>query len=300
MSANVKVISWEVPLTRKYHFNEIFLGKRKSPIIVQRVNQHDTLMHSHDFTELVFVISGSAIHEVGKMKYEVKPGDFFLIDDKTRHSYKNSRSLKLINVLIQEKFLEQREKMLSGIKGFDVLFSHSKSGSFVRPPNLGASRLEECLAIVNKMERELFESDPASNEMQSLLTSELLVTACRFAELKAGKTGSLWPSMEKSISYIQEHFNEEINVGKLYTLANMSKRSFMRYFMKTTGYSPIQYLLKVRILKACQLLRETDKSLADISGSCGFEDSSYFSRIFKKSTGLPPKVFRKRSNVDIQ
>ena len=56
----------------------------------------------------------------------------------------------------------------------------------------------------------------------------------------------------------------------------------------------------IRILKACQLLRETDNSLADISGSCGFEDSSYFSRIFKKSTGLPPNVFRKRSNIDIQ
>jgi len=300
MPANIKVISWEVPLTRKYHFNEISLGPRRSRIIVQRVNQHDTLMHSHDFTELVFVISGSAIHEVGNMKYELKPGDFFLIDDKTRHSYKNSHSLKLINVLIQEEFLEQRKKILSGIKGFDILFSHSKSGSFVRPPNLGASRLEECLAIVNKMERELFESDPASNEMQSLLTSELLVTACRFAELKAGKTGSLWPNMGKTISYIQEHFNEEINIVKLCSLANMSRRSFMRHFIRATGYPPIQYLLKIRILKACQLLRETDNSLADISGSCGFEDSSYFSRIFKKSTGLPPNVFRKRSNISIQ
>ncbi|MFZ2655273.1 MAG: helix-turn-helix domain-containing protein [Victivallales bacterium] len=300
MPTNLKVISWKVPLARKYCFNELFMGERKSLVIVQRVDQTDTLIHSHDFTELVFILSGSAVHEVGKMRYEMRPGDFFLIDNRTRHAYKNCRTLKLVNVLVQERFLDHMKKMLSSIKGFDILFPHDKSGSFVRPPNLGASRLEECLILVNKIERELFESGPASNEMQSLLTTELLITACRFAELKEVENGSLWPNMEKALSYVQGHFNEEINVDKLCALASMSKRSFMRYFMRTTGYSPIQYLLKIRVLKACQFLRETDKPLSEISSSCGFDDTNYFSRIFRKSTGLPPNTFRKKTNFGIQ
>lgn len=300
MHTNVKVIAWECSLSRKYHFNEIFVGKRRAPVLIQRVNQTETLMHSHDFNELVFILSGSAIHEVGKMKYKMRPGDFFLIDTKTKHAYKNCQSLKLVNVLIQERFLAHRKKMLADLKGFKILFSHDAYGSFVRPPNLGGPRLEESLILVNKIERELFESDSASNEIQSLLTTELLITACRFAELKGGKTGSLWPNIEKALSYIQDHFNEKTDVEKLCALASMSERSFMRYFIRITGYSPIQYLLKTRILRACQILRETDNPLSAISASCGFDDTNYFSRSFKKITGLTPYVFRKRSNFKIQ
>lgn len=300
MPANVKVISWDMPLTRKYYFNEIFMGKRKPPVIIQKLTQIDTLMHSHDFTELVFVLSGSAIHKVEKIKYELKPGDFFLIDNKTRHSYKNCRFMKIINVIIHEKFLDQKREMLSSIKGFDILFSHTKSGSFVQPPNLEASRLEECLMLVNKIERELFEFGPASDEMQSLLTAELLITACRFAELKEGKTGNIWPNMKKALSYIQSHFKEEISIEKLCVLASMSKRSFMRYFMRATGYSPIQYLLKVRILEACRLLRETDNTISEISLACGFDSTNYFSRIFKKVTGIQPNLFRRKTNFEIK
>ncbi|MFA4944300.1 MAG: AraC family transcriptional regulator [Lentisphaeria bacterium] len=299
MLNHLRIVAPKTPDRSRYSFAKLLQAKSRSPVIVQRVNQPDIKPHRHDFTELVFVLGGTATHEIGNLKYGLKPGDFFLVNNKTMHAYKDCRSLKLINVIIRERVVDQMQSHLSRLGGFKVLSSLGRPGKPLPPPNLSRENQEECLRIVNRIERETFESGAVSDKMKSALVTELLITVCRFAELKSEGTAALYPNMEAALAFICAHYNEPIDIEKLCALAHMSKRSFRRHFEKATGHPPLQYILKARVLKACQLLRESEMPLSEVAGSCGFDDPGYFSRVFKKTTGLSPNAFRKGTTFGI-
>lgn len=66
-------------------------------------------------------------------------------------------------------------------------------------------------------------------------------------------------------------------------------------FKQSTGYSPIDYLIRIRLEKAASLLTETDASLRTISAGVGYKDVYYFSRLFKKKLGVSPAEYRRRN-----
>ena len=69
-------------------------------------------------------------------------------------------------------------------------------------------------------------------------------------------------------------------------------------FTKFTGMSPIQYLNQRRLETACQLLRDTDYSISDISSQTGFSSQSYFTQIFRKFYGITPVKYRQLHSED--
>lgn len=94
--------------------------------------------------------------------------------------------------------------------------------------------------------------------------------------------------------WIEKHFNNEIKVDLLATKAGMSRRTFERRFKNATGDSPLQYLQRVRVENAKQLLEKGNKTFDEITYHVGYEDSSTFSRFFKKTTGLSPNLYKKK------
>jgi AraC-like DNA-binding protein len=98
--------------------------------------------------------------------------------------------------------------------------------------------------------------------------------------------------LSKAITHVREKFSEEIEIGTLARLAGISQRQLQRKFRGLFGVSPHEFILKTRLLAACQRLRETDQSLAEISSTCGFPDQSAFSRHFRAHIGLTPRQYR--------
>jgi AraC-like DNA-binding protein len=66
----------------------------------------------------------------------------------------------------------------------------------------------------------------------------------------------------------------------------------MRVFRKATGQTPIEYLVRLRIQKAMELLRTTDRTITEIAMDVGFNDSNYFARQFRRLTDRSPRAFR--------
>ncbi|WP_127586537.1 AraC family transcriptional regulator [Paenibacillus koleovorans] len=92
--------------------------------------------------------------------------------------------------------------------------------------------------------------------------------------------------------YLTLHLNEPITVEDMAKRAHLSRSRFSALFKEKFGYGPYDYLLKLRIQNAQQLLRETKLTMADIAEACGFAGLHHFSKTFKKHTGLPPSVYR--------
>jgi transcriptional regulator GlxA family with amidase domain len=93
--------------------------------------------------------------------------------------------------------------------------------------------------------------------------------------------------------FIQENYQEVITLDDIAASGNISKSLCNRLFHKFVGISPINYLLDFRVRKVAEYLRTTAMPLSDIAEITGFNGTSYMSEMFKKSLGVPPRVYRK-------
>ncbi len=94
------------------------------------------------------------------------------------------------------------------------------------------------------------------------------------------------------LQYVAGHPAEELSIGRLAAIAGLSDSRFCHVFRRVTGISPTAYVEQVRIDHARCLLADREMSLAQIAQECGFADQSYFTRRFKRCTGLTPGQFR--------
>lgn len=94
------------------------------------------------------------------------------------------------------------------------------------------------------------------------------------------------------IAFLEEHFNEPIELTQIAASANIGKRECIRCFHRMLGLSPIQYLIKYRISEALHYLSDTDMPISDIALCCGFDSPSYFAQIFKRYQKCTPRQFR--------
>jgi YesN/AraC family two-component response regulator len=99
-------------------------------------------------------------------------------------------------------------------------------------------------------------------------------------------------ALRKAERYIWDHYTRRISLQEIAAISGLSAPYFSTIFKEEMGENLSSYLNRLRVEKAGHLLIETDLSLSEIAGSCGFEDQSWFSKIFKSYTGISPGKYR--------
>lgn len=102
-------------------------------------------------------------------------------------------------------------------------------------------------------------------------------------------------SIEQAIAYIHDHFMEPLVLRDLAARCGMEAKPFAYLFNKFVGISPIDYLIQHRMKRAEELLTASRCTIGEIAASVGYGDAHYFSRLYKKHTGLSPTEFRNRT-----
>ena len=95
------------------------------------------------------------------------------------------------------------------------------------------------------------------------------------------------------ITYMNEHYIEKITLNQIAEAGMCSKRECNRSFQTQLHTTPFEYLLEIRLQKACYYLVNTSHTITDISISCGFGGTSYFIKLFREKFGYSPKEYRK-------
>lgn len=96
----------------------------------------------------------------------------------------------------------------------------------------------------------------------------------------------------KVCNYIENNFEKQIKLSEVAEMVNMSESAFSHFFKKKTSCTFIDYVINLRVARACQMLSETTHSIAEICFLCGFNNLSNFIRIFKKKKGSTPSEYR--------
>ena len=102
--------------------------------------------------------------------------------------------------------------------------------------------------------------------------------------------------VRQAAAYIDENYFEDLNLSLLAEKFNMESPYFSRMFRQETGENPIFYITRKRIEKARKLIARSDAILTEIAFLVGYNDYSYFNRVFKKSVGMSPREYRNVHN----
>jgi len=98
--------------------------------------------------------------------------------------------------------------------------------------------------------------------------------------------------IEKAFQYMQANYDKDVSLADVSKVVNMPEVSFSRFIKKRTGKTYIDSLNEIRLGHASRMLIDTTETIAEISYKCGFNNLSYFNRIFRKKNGCTPKEFR--------
>lgn len=98
------------------------------------------------------------------------------------------------------------------------------------------------------------------------------------------------------ISYIHCHYMEKIMLSQIADAAGISEREATRCFQSAIGQSPMEYLIQYRLNQSKKLLMESDLTITEISYLCGFTDSAYFGKAFRKEYGMTPSNYRRQNS----
>jgi transcriptional regulator GlxA family with amidase domain len=116
-------------------------------------------------------------------------------------------------------------------------------------------------------------------------------------EVRGEKEETKDPMLERVMQFIDEHISDsDIGVGDMASAAATSRSGLQRKLKQTMGITPQDLLREARIKRACQLLRTSNKTVAEVAYACGFSDPKYFSRCFKQSVGQSPTEYKSASN----
>lgn len=288
---------------RMYYF-----GENGPPIAVRRVrtdsahtpsHPHDLTEteHHHDFCELAIVTQGRAFHCLGNRDFPVTAGDVFLLQGRQKHYFHGRDNLDLINVMYAPDDAGLPENELRRMPGYCAMVllepAYRRSHRFESRLHLRRIPLAQTAQLAAELEKELAEQRPGFEAAARAKLTELLVFLSRaYTDTETTEAAALL-RVGNVIGALENDFSRKWRIDELLNVAHMSRSNFMRVFRRATGQTPIDYLIRLRIQKAMELLTGSDLPVTEVALAIGFEDSNYFTRQFRKATGETPTAFRK-------
>ena len=160
------------------------------------------------------------------------------------------------------------------------------------------NQLKQVNELITKIEQELKQLEFAYQTRVNQLLDELLVTIVRQQSQQQNQRRDFSQAFEQLEKMLRQSLDHPWTVEEMATVVGLGSTAFTEKVKAYSGFSPLNYLINIRIAEAMRQLRQTDKSLTDIALDTGFYSSQHFSTTFKKLTGYTPGHYRKRQTGD--
>lgn len=239
-------------------------------------------LHSHQCTELFYMLGGVGYFLVEEETFAVATGDVIIINSGVQHTETGNPGTPM-------------EYIVLGIQGGDFLVKENDESRYcVLHCSPGNNELLDTIKnILGEMEGRQEHFDTVAHSYLKILTVKLLRSrAVQLQEMSRQKTGHDCANIKR---YIDTHFKENITLDTLAEMAHLNKYYLVHTFTKEVGVSPINYLIRRRIEESRYFLVQTDMNISEISQVLGFSSPSYFSQSFSRLEKMSPREYRRRA-----
>ncbi len=264
-----------------------------------------TQKHMHEFMQINYIHRGKAMHCVNGKKCEVVKGDIFVIPPHVVHYIEpcDDTDAEVVEFEFTPSFINQNFENIKNAEAFldfAYIAPFLVDESLVKPKfNLVGSIQTEVESILNEALKEYEERKPGFVLLVKSLLLKLLVIVGREFTSYVDNSKSK-PLYEKhrglilgSIEYIEQNYDKDLSIELVAKEFTLSQSYFSYLFKSITSKTFTEYLNGIRISKAQEMLKLTDKRVIDICFEVGFHNVNHFNRIFKQITGISPVVYRK-------
>lgn len=252
--------------------------------------------HWHSAFEIVYVGEGEATVQTPEERILLQKGDAVFINSGVLHFYQaeDHQSCVLYTQLFDMHLLTGMYNSVFEEKYCNpILRSGSLQAWKIHPEDAAKVKLIE--AVLNGIECAREENEGYEFDIRTHLSTfwryllkETEADRSRDVIHNAGDVERI----KKMMDYIREHYTEKIRLDQIASSGGVSVRECTRCFRRCVNCSPTDYLTQVRIRRAAELLSQSSLSILDISESCGFSSSSYFSKVFRDAFGSTPNAYR--------
>lgn len=232
--------------------------------------------HRHDYY-LVYVVEGALkLLSDNAEGQELHPGDFVCFYAETVYRY---------------------QTLGDGVKYYFVHFTGHSAEEILNGLGIKNTRVYRAGMLDKVCDRwgRLISDFSHQDELFYLRCSYKLLEILTSLSENAGKDSSVVKRLSASIDYIHGNFDREISVSSLAELEHLSVSRYYTLFKENTGYSPSEYIIILRINRACTLMLQSDMTVKEIAALVGYHDAFYFSRLFKKYMGISPAEYKKQN-----
>ncbi len=275
-----------------------FSDPRLGVVVWREKDQAPMELHGHEFFEIVIVLGGTGRHFTPQGSRSILAGDVLVVNRKQSHGYGDTQGLDIANILVGDEVMRDAEEALGSMPGYHALFTmeavRRSSGAGDAYIHLRADELAWAENLVDSMEAEGQRPDDGGGAMIRVWLLLLLGSLARRYQPRDKKRPSLDARIGAVLARIDKHPEHQVSLRQLAHEAGMSERSFLRSFREAIGLSPVDYVLRARVRKAERLLMhaQSRQTITDIAFACGFNDSNYFSRVFRRFALCSPRDFR--------
>ncbi len=251
---------------------------------------HVTNIHTHDFVSMVFVLSGACSYAISDGTYHVKKGDVLVFDPDMPHgkTVRPGEEIMELHIGFGNICVDGLPRNHLVAEGSSPVFNLQKyEQEFVKC----------CSDICTEQENNL----PGCELMIKVYAMKLIVLflqATRADTHHSASTLAGFDSSEKAVivntlmKYLNENYMKQISLETISKSIYLSPAYISKVFKEEIGESPINYLIKIRLSKARELLLEGSHSIKSVAGAVGYDDAYYFSKLYKKYNNISPSKVR--------
>ncbi|UNC91185.1 AraC family transcriptional regulator [Candidatus Contubernalis alkaliaceticus] len=261
-----------------YPGNKMTIFKTKKPIYL--------LKGEYKHLNYEFIITDSSVDDfmIDGKKIYAEPGMIFAINSEQMHGTKYLSKVSFLSIQFEREFLQDLALRIYGIK--QVVFL-----SLPIPVD------QEIPELVNAFIQEHKQKQEGYFYILNNLSVHIAIAVFRkigIVNYTCEKKEDEKKKIQQIVEYLNQNYDDDISLDKISDISNMSKFNLIRKFKESTGMTPHEYLLNIRIMRALEFLSNPKNKIIDAGVLSGFENQSYFSRIFKTKTGLTPSEYRKK------
>ncbi|HBC87731.1 MAG TPA: AraC family transcriptional regulator [Lentisphaeria bacterium] len=266
-----------------------------------QINVHNLVkgfpLHSHDYVEIVIILSGHAEHCINEKLYSVTSGDVYVLQGNQEHGFQNTTAdFRVCNVMFRPELSNFPLEKLKTMPGYQALFvlepARRRDREFRSLLRLDSAHLKEVLEKVTRLRHEMEARSPGYDCASQAYLLDMVVYLSRLYSRSSENSTTGLLRFSEAIAWMEENYVRHSTVMELARKAAMSERHFLRMFRKTFGTTPIEHMINLRIRHAEKMLLSGGHNITETAYACGFNDSNYFSRQFRRITGMSPRRYR--------